>query len=237
MTAIRVSIVDDLKMICEGFKNMICHESEFEVVGFAHNGKEAIALIEETKPDVVLIDLLMPVMDGIEATKEISYRFPLVKIIIISSFKSQNIISQAISVGASGYLSKNVKVEEAIQAIQSVYLGQSYFSPGLPSSSIVFHALNRQNNTNNTFVTSNIRDRVEDISLQAQKDDDVGTTIDVSCKVELDRAKANNMYTYNTKLGLAIAFSILILFQINNIENIKHYLAIWREPLHQRVQQ
>lgn len=139
MAAIRILIVDDLKMICNGLKEMFASESEFEVVGFAHDGKEAIAKIIQTKPDVVLIDVLMPVMGGIEATKEISRRFSSINVIVISSFQDEPIIAQAISVGAKGYLLKNMRAEDLALAIRSVHLGASHFAPGLKLNSAISH--------------------------------------------------------------------------------------------------
>lgn len=131
---IRVLVVDDLKLICRGLKAMFVSEPDIEIIGFAHNGKEAIKQIAQEKPDVVLIDVLMPVMGGIEATKEISKQFPEVKVIVLSSFEDDPVILEAITAGAKGYLLKNMMAEDLAAAIHSVHRGASHFAPGIIDS-------------------------------------------------------------------------------------------------------
>jgi DNA-binding NarL/FixJ family response regulator/DMSO/TMAO reductase YedYZ heme-binding membrane subunit len=131
---IRVLVVDDLKLICRGLKAMFVSEPDIEIVGFAHNGKEAIKQIAQEKPDVVLIDVLMPIMGGIEATKEISKQFPEVKVIVLSSFEDDPVILEAIAAGAKGYLLKNMMAEDLAAAIRSVARGASHFAPGIIDS-------------------------------------------------------------------------------------------------------
>ncbi|MGL5793541.1 MAG: response regulator [Waterburya sp.] len=128
---IRVLVVDDLKLICRGLKAMFVSEPDIEIVGFAHNGKEAIKQIALEKPDVVLIDVLMPIMGGIEATKEISKQFPEVNVIVLSSFEDDPVILEAIAAGAKGYLLKNMMAEDLAAAIRSVNRGASHFAPGI----------------------------------------------------------------------------------------------------------
>ncbi|BAZ44113.1 conserved membrane protein [Chondrocystis sp. NIES-4102] len=128
---IRVLVVDDLKLICRGLKAMFVAETDIEIVGFAHNGKEAIKQTEAKKPDVVIIDILMPVMGGIEATKEISKKFPQVNVIVLSSFEDEPIILEAIAAGAKGYLLKNMVGEDIAAAIRAVHRGSSHFAPGI----------------------------------------------------------------------------------------------------------
>jgi DNA-binding NarL/FixJ family response regulator/DMSO/TMAO reductase YedYZ heme-binding membrane subunit len=128
---IRVLIVDDLSMICKGLKEMFVSQPDIEVVGFAHNGKEAIKQIITNKPDVVLIDVLMPIMGGIEATKQISKQFPEVKVIVLSTFEDDPIIKDAITAGAKGYLLKNMMAIDLASAIRSVARGASHFAPGV----------------------------------------------------------------------------------------------------------
>jgi DNA-binding NarL/FixJ family response regulator/DMSO/TMAO reductase YedYZ heme-binding membrane subunit len=131
---IRVLVVDDLKLICRGLKAMFVSEPDIEIVGFAHNGKEAIKQIAQEKPDVVLIDVLMPIMGGIEATKEIRKQFPEVKVIVLSSFEDDPVILEAIAAGAKGYLLKNMMAEDLAAAIRSVDRGASHFAPGIIDS-------------------------------------------------------------------------------------------------------
>jgi DNA-binding NarL/FixJ family response regulator/DMSO/TMAO reductase YedYZ heme-binding membrane subunit len=128
---IRVLVVDDLKMIYEGLKSMFAADDEINIVGHACNGKEAIKKIANDKPDVILIDILMPVMGGIETTTEISKLFPEVKVIVLSGFEDDPIILEAIAAGAKGYLLKNMITEDLASAIRSVHRGSSHFAPGI----------------------------------------------------------------------------------------------------------
>lgn len=131
---IRVLVVDDLKLICEGLKAMFLSVEDISIVGFAHNGKDAIKQIIQEKPDVVLIDVLMPVMGGIEATKEITKQFPEVKVIVLSTFEDDPVILEAIAAGAKGYLLKNMIAQDLASAIRAVHRGSSQLAPGVIDS-------------------------------------------------------------------------------------------------------
>ena len=128
---IRVLIVDDLKSICEGLKAVFASVSDIEIVGTAHDGIQAIEQITKLEPDVVILDLLMPVMDGTEATQEISKRFPHVKILVLSSYEDESVVSSVLAAGANGYLLKDMIVKELEQAIYSVYKGSYHFAPSV----------------------------------------------------------------------------------------------------------
>lgn len=131
---ISVLVVDDLKLICEGLKVIFASDTDIDIVGFAHDGKEAIEKVAQEKPDIVLMDLLMPVMGGIEATKEITKQFPEVKIIVLSTFKDESTILEAIAAGAKGYLLKNMIAEDLASAIRGVDYGSAHFSPEIIES-------------------------------------------------------------------------------------------------------
>ena len=133
---INVLVVDDLKLIHEGLKIMLTADKDINLVGFADNGKDAFEQIKhaEQKPDVVLVDILMPVMDGIELTKAISQKFPEIKVIVLSSSEDDATILKAIALGAKGYLLKNTIARDLTSAIHSVYRGSAHFSPGIVES-------------------------------------------------------------------------------------------------------
>jgi DNA-binding NarL/FixJ family response regulator/DMSO/TMAO reductase YedYZ heme-binding membrane subunit len=130
----RVLVVDDLKLIHEGLQAMFSADDEINIIGFACNGKEAIKQIANDQPDVVLVDILMPVMNGVETTKEISKLFPEVKVIVLTSFEDDPIILEAIAAGAKGYLLKNMIAQDLASAIKSVDRGSSHFAPGIIDS-------------------------------------------------------------------------------------------------------
>ncbi|MCA6596775.1 MAG: response regulator transcription factor [Pseudanabaena sp. M046S1SP1A06QC] len=128
---IRVLLVDDHSFIRRALRIALGDESALEIVGEAENGQLAIAQIENLKPDVVLMDIQMPVMDGVEATRQIGDHFPETKILILTVDDTEEYISQALKYGASGYILKNTQPEELSFAIQAVYRGYMHLDLNL----------------------------------------------------------------------------------------------------------
>ncbi|MBE9044813.1 response regulator transcription factor [Pleurocapsales cyanobacterium LEGE 10410] len=128
---IRILLVDDQELICQCLRAMLNLESDLEVVGVANNGKAAIQQVAALQPDVILMDIRMPVMDGREATRVICQQFPDAKILVVSTFDEDDYITHSIRAGAKGYLLKDMPVEELAQAIRLVYRGYSQMGPGL----------------------------------------------------------------------------------------------------------
>ncbi len=128
---IRLLLVDDQNLICQGLKAMLSLEPDLEVVGIANNGKMAIEQVEVLQPDVVLMDVRMPVMDGREATRMITQQYPQVKVLVLSTFDDDQYITDAMRAGAKGYLLKDMPSEELAQAIRFVQLGYTQLAPGL----------------------------------------------------------------------------------------------------------
>lgn len=118
-----VIIAEDQKLLRESFKNIIENNSDIKVVASATNGKEAYNLCKQYKPDVVLMDLCMPVCNGTEATKLIKIDFPSVKVLILTASNDKEDVTEAISNGADGYVLKNIGTEELILSIKSTSLG------------------------------------------------------------------------------------------------------------------
>jgi DNA-binding NarL/FixJ family response regulator len=128
---IRVLLVDDQVIIRQGIKSLLESQSDFEIVGDVQNGKEAIAQVEILQPDVVLMDVRMPIMDGVAATGVICQQFPNVKVLILTTFDDDEYVSQAMRLGAKGYLLKDTPLEPLVNAIRSVYAGHTHLGPGL----------------------------------------------------------------------------------------------------------
>lgn len=120
---ITVIIAEDQKLLRESFKNIIENNSDIKVVASATNGKEAYSLCKEYKPDVVLMDLSMPVCNGTEATKLIKTDFPSVKVLILTASNDKTDVAETIHNGADGYILKNIGTEELILSIKSASLG------------------------------------------------------------------------------------------------------------------
>ncbi|AKG23326.1 response regulator [Calothrix sp. 336/3] len=128
---IRILLVDDQNLIRRGMKALLKSDGELAIVGEAENGKEAISLVESLRPDVILMDIRMPIMDGVAATQEISQRFPEAKVLVLTTFDDEEYVTQAMRNGASGYLLKDTPFEELTQAIRLVDKGYTQLGPGI----------------------------------------------------------------------------------------------------------
>jgi len=126
---IRVLIVDDHTMVRRGIKVLLDEYEDIQVVGEAANGLKAIELVDQLKPDVALIDLAMPVMDGIEAIKRIIAAHPNERIIVLTGFAGDDKLFEAIRAGAMGYIVKDAQPEELVQSIRNVCSGEPSLNP------------------------------------------------------------------------------------------------------------
>ncbi|MCD4671363.1 MAG: response regulator transcription factor [Anaerolineaceae bacterium] len=123
--AIKVLIIDDHAMVRRGLSTFLKARPELELIGEGSNGEEALQLCQTLQPDVVLMDLKMPGMDGVTATRIIGERFPKVKVIVLTSFQEEDLIRKALQAGATSYLLKNVSAVELTKVIQAAHAGFS----------------------------------------------------------------------------------------------------------------
>jgi DNA-binding NarL/FixJ family response regulator len=128
---IKVLLVDDQGLIRQGLRALLELESDLEIVGEGENGEQAINLVAEFQPDVVLLDIRMPIMDGVAATLEIQKRFAKTKILVLTTFDDDEYVSAALKNGAMGYLLKDTPSEELAVAIRAVYKGYTQLGPGI----------------------------------------------------------------------------------------------------------
>jgi DNA-binding NarL/FixJ family response regulator len=130
---IKVLIVDDQELFASGIEIILKRSGgeELTVVGIARNGKEAISAVESLRPDVILMDVRMPVMDGVQATRVIHAQYPEIKIMILTTFDDDQYVLDALSYGAFGYVLKNIKPEELVMSIQSVHAGNFFVCPSV----------------------------------------------------------------------------------------------------------
>lgn len=132
MKKIRLLLVDDQVLFVESLKNVIeTKTKDIEVVGIARNGQQAIDAVGELTPDIVLMDVRMPLMDGVEATRRIHNKFPEIRILVLTTFDEDRYVMNAIRHGALGYLLKDIPPSELIAAIRAVNEGASLVSPVL----------------------------------------------------------------------------------------------------------
>jgi NarL family two-component system response regulator LiaR len=129
MDKIRVLLAEDHVMVREGTREFLQHEPDMEVVGEAGDGEEAVRLARELKPDVVVMDIAMPKMDGIEATRQIKGHDPSIAVLVLTAYENDQYIFSLLEAGAAGYLLKGVHVNELIDAIRAVYAGESVLHP------------------------------------------------------------------------------------------------------------
>jgi len=126
---IKVMLVDDHSMVRRGLAAFLGTHQDLELVGEAADGEEAITLCELVEPDVILMDLLMPVMDGPTATKIIRQRWPHIHIIALTSFPEKDLVQKALKAGAISYLLKNVTARDLVNAIRAAYAGRPTLAP------------------------------------------------------------------------------------------------------------
>jgi NarL family two-component system response regulator LiaR len=126
---IRVMIVDEHDMVRKGLTTVMRLNADLDLAGEARNGQEAIQLCEQLQPDVVLMDLMMPVMDGVTATGIICQRWPQVRVIALTASQEQELVQAVLKAGAIGYLLKNVSIDELAHAIRSAHAGQAILAP------------------------------------------------------------------------------------------------------------
>jgi DNA-binding NarL/FixJ family response regulator len=129
MQKIKVLIVDDHTLVRDGIRALLTLVADVKVVGEAANGKEALEKVKKLAPDVVLMDLAMPIMSGLESTRRIRKRFPGTKVLALTQYEDREYIVPTIEAGARGFVSKSAAFTELASAIQAVYQGESFLSP------------------------------------------------------------------------------------------------------------
>jgi len=128
---IRILIADDHAVVREGTRRILEQEPDMEVVGEAGDGEEAVNLATSLKPDVAIVDVSMPKMDGIEATRRIKAACPSINVLILSAYDDDQFIFSLLEAGAAGYLLKSIRSRELLDAIRAVYSGESVLHPSI----------------------------------------------------------------------------------------------------------
>jgi two-component system, NarL family, response regulator LiaR len=128
---IRVAIADDHAVVRQGLRTFLELQDDVEVVGEAADGEQAVELVAETEPDVLLLDLVMPRVDGIEAIRRIRARCPATRILVLTSFADDHTVLPAVRAGAAGYLLKDVQPPELVAAIRTVHAGEALLAPAV----------------------------------------------------------------------------------------------------------
>ncbi|MGC9404183.1 response regulator transcription factor [Vibrio genomosp. F10] len=198
---IRVVIVDDHQVVLDGFIARLELEKDIEVIGTASNGIEAIDKVRDLKPDVVLMDVSMPLMNGIDATRLIREEFPDAKILMLTMHDQREYIMKVMQAGAVGYMLKEITAEKMVQAIKTVNQGSTYFCETatqtlfsenvIPSSSTVSPLSRRE-------------EAVLKLVAQGNSSKKVALLLDISCRtVETHRQNIKHKLGLNSTVELA----------------------------------
>jgi two-component system response regulator NreC len=131
MAKLRILLADDHTVVRQGLRRVLEEQPDWHVVAEADNGREAVRQAEQHKPDVAILDVAMPLLNGIEATRQIIKRVPGVRILVLSMHSDEAYVTQILHAGASGYLLKDSADVDLLQAVSAVALGKSFFSPAI----------------------------------------------------------------------------------------------------------
>lgn len=166
MNKIHIGITDDEKLIREGLKIILSSDPEIEVLGLCENGEQALKLCEAAHIDVMLMDIRMPVCDGVLGTKLIKERFPDTKVLILTTFKDDEYIYDALGFGASGYLLKDISHDIILEGIKSVYRGNVIMHPEIAEKFIKNKPTSPLQNLEHTKHQFNLTSREIDVIIE-----------------------------------------------------------------------
>lgn len=158
---IRVVICDDQAVVCDGLEMILNSDPEIDVVGTAYHGLQVLDLVAATRPDVVLMDLKMPEMNGIQATREINRLYPEVRVLVLTTYGDDEWVFDAIRAGASGYLLKGTPRAELIKAVKGTAAGQTHVDPDVAGK--LFAQLSSGNYDRDTTLSSDLSERELDV--------------------------------------------------------------------------
>ena len=131
MKKIRILLADDHTIVREGIRSLIDEEKDMMVVGEADDGHSAVRMAVELKPDIVLMDIAMPLLNGLEATRQIRNRLPDVRVLVLTMHDNEEYVRQILSIGAMGYILKDTAARTLLSAIRSIYKGEAVLSPAI----------------------------------------------------------------------------------------------------------
>ncbi|MBE7381826.1 MAG: response regulator transcription factor [Leptolyngbya sp. SIO1E4] len=158
---IRLLLVDDQPLFRQGLASLLSLEDDLELVGEANHGQEAIALTERLQPDIVLMDVRMPICDGVQATQAIHARYPWIRILVLTTFDEDEYVFQSLQAGALGYLLKSTPAREVAAAIRNLHQGYSQLGPTIAPK--VFSQLHPQPGNDKTDYRTQFSERELDI--------------------------------------------------------------------------
>lgn len=207
-----IVLVDDHQMMLEGLSTLLNEQPDLKVVGEALNGEEAINLVQQIRPDVAIVDILMPGINGIEVSRQVSKVCPACKIIILSMYSADEYVREVFQTGAKAYVLKKDSFEDLVNAIHEVLTGRVFISPGLTQQAITAYY---QNNTNveNDYSTLTKRERqILPLIANGETSVEIGEKLFISKRTvefhrsnimqKLDLRNQNDLIRYCIKMGI-----------------------------------
>jgi len=196
MNEIKVLLADDHQIIVDGLKSLLQNTADIQVAGEANNGREVLRLLGILKIDVILMDIDMPVMNGIDALKEIKRILPGIKVIILSMHQEAGMIKSLMAIGADGYILKSTSQDELIGAIRKVAAGQPYFSPEVTLSLLNTPQNNLQSSKQQTEMLTDREEEILKLIAEGFSNKEIGTKLFISHRT-VDTHRTNLMKKLN----------------------------------------
>lgn len=195
--SLTILLADDHEIFCQGLQMLLSSQSDFTVVGQAKDGLEAVALTERLQPDVVIIDILMPGLNGMDAASQIKQRCPGTKVIILSMHDDESYVLSALQNGASGYVLKESSAADLVQAVRFVMAGQRFLSPVLNERAINVY-INQAEYKRDAYTTLTNREReVLHLSAEGYNNPQIAERLSIGIRT-VETHRANMLH----KLGL-----------------------------------
>ena len=160
---IRVILVDDQSLVREGLRSLLEAQTDIQIIAEAENGQVAVQQVREKKPDVVLMDVRMPIMDGVAATQAITERHPEIKILILTTFDDEAFVGDAVRAGAKGYLLKDTPSAELAEAIRMLHKGYTQLGPGILEKAMMAQPPGNATNMPDVSVFSELTPREQEV--------------------------------------------------------------------------
>ncbi len=194
---IQILLADDHAIVRQGLRVLLESEGNFKVVGEAGDGLETIEMVKKLKPDVVVLDVMMPNLNGLEAARQLSKQFPRTKIIILSMYDDEGFVLEALGNGAAGYVLKDSTSKDLVSAINEVVAGRRYLSPPLSDRAIAAYQQFAHSGTFDKYDTLTTREReVLQLTVEGRTNGEIAGTLKISVRTA-ETHRANLMKKLN----------------------------------------
>jgi len=203
----KVVICDDQDIVRDGLELLLKLESDIEIVGIASDGAEAVEMALLENPDLILMDLKMPIMNGVEATRQIKTKFPRIKVLVLTTYGTDDWVLDAIRAGASGYLLKDAPREEVLKAIRGTAEGKTYIDPSVAGK--LMHEISGNKKKPSDIITSKLTQRENEVLILLAKgmiNDEISKRLFLS-----EGTVRNHISSIITKLGVSDRTQLVIM--------------------------